>query len=195
MRLDVMPANWEEKLVLFVSYLVEQNRKSSTIKSYISGIKALLREDGIELSEDTYLITSLTKACKLQNECVRVRFPIHKELLLELLDQIDEIYDTQPYLRSLYQSLFSTAYYGMFRVGALTTGSHPVLTKDVHIAENKPKILFVLHTSKTHGKDSKPQMIKISVTRIDKHKSSFNWKCPFHLLKKYLALRSSVISY
>ena len=35
MRLDVQPECWEEKLIHFVGYLVEQNKQSSTIKSYV----------------------------------------------------------------------------------------------------------------------------------------------------------------
>ena len=70
MQLDVTPASWEEKIILFVGFLMEQNRQSATIKSYVSAIKAILREDGIILSEDTYLLTSLTKACRLKNDVV-----------------------------------------------------------------------------------------------------------------------------
>ena len=160
--LDKIPSTWEERLVLFVGYLMEQNKQSSTIKSYISAIKAILQEDRIKLSEDTYLITSLTKACRLKNDTVRVRLPIHRDLLIEIIPQVKRHFDQQHYLSILYQSLFITAYYGMFRVGELTSGDHPILAKDVHIAQNKDKVLFLLQTSKMHWKSDKPQIIKIS---------------------------------
>ena len=41
-RLDRKPETWEERLVLFVGYLVEGKKKSQTIKSYISAIRAVL---------------------------------------------------------------------------------------------------------------------------------------------------------
>ena len=63
-RLDIKPQNWEDRLILFVGYLVESNKKSSTIRSYISAIKAVLREDNVIINEDKYLLSSLTKACK-----------------------------------------------------------------------------------------------------------------------------------
>ena len=69
-KLDVKPENWEDRLVLFVGYLISGKRKSSTIKSYISAIRAILREDAVELSENKYLLTSLTKACKYKNNAV-----------------------------------------------------------------------------------------------------------------------------
>ena len=72
--------------------------------------------------------------------------------------------DTQPYLAHLYCALFSTAYYGLFHVGEITSGSHPVQVQNVHIGRNKNKVLFILLTSKTHGLYSKPQTIKITST-------------------------------
>ena len=84
------------------------------------------------------------------------------------------------YLAHLYTTILITMFYGMFRIGELTLGSHPVLANDVHIGMNKEKMLFVLHTSKTHGKGSKPQKIKIQkLSKItDNERRSNNW-CPF----------------
>ena len=64
MRLDTKPSTWEERLVLFVRFLIQQRRKSTTIRSYISAIKSVLRDDGEELNEDIFLLKSLTRACK-----------------------------------------------------------------------------------------------------------------------------------
>ena len=85
--------------------------------------------------------------------------------------------------------MFSTAYYGLFHVGELTTGDHPVLARDVHIAQNKAKMLFILCTSKTHWKNNKPQMVKItSPTVIDKTSINKGF-CPFALLRQFAAQR------
>ena len=75
-HLDVKPDSWEDRLVLFIAYLIEQKKKSSTIRSYISAIKSVLVDDSISLNQDKYLITSLTKACKYQNDTVHTRLPI-----------------------------------------------------------------------------------------------------------------------
>ena len=37
-KLDIKPNNWEDRLTLFVGYLVGKRRKSNTIRSYISAI-------------------------------------------------------------------------------------------------------------------------------------------------------------
>ena len=52
LKLDEKPNNWEDRLALFAGHLVRQNRKSSTIKSYISAVKAVLTGAGIKLNED-----------------------------------------------------------------------------------------------------------------------------------------------
>ena len=189
-KLDQKPDSWEERLVLFIGFLISKNRKSTTIKSYISAIKAVLMNDGVELCNNKCLVTSLTRACKLKNDRVSKRFPIQKGLLSMIITKISEIYDGQPYLAILYQALISTAYFGLFRIGELAEGPHAVKAKDVYLATNKRKMQFILRTSKTHGLDKKPQIIKISSESIRMKKSShINENCPYDLLRQYINSR------
>ena len=94
--------------------MVQSNRKSSTIKSYISAIRAVLQEIKIELKEDRFLLTSLMKACQLRNDVIRVRLLIQKGMLAMILRQVVKLFSDQPYLRDLYRAMFSTAYFGLF---------------------------------------------------------------------------------
>ena len=192
-KLDKKPETWEDRIVLFVGYLIDNNKKSTTIKSYVSAVKKVLLEDGVEVCENKYLISSLTKACKYVNDKVRIRLPIHKGLLQIILRQVAYMFNTeqnQPYLSALYRAMFVTAYYGLFRIGEIASGSHPVLAKDVHIGHNKNKVLFVLRTSKTHWTDVKPQTVKITSTALAvKEKKSIINACPFQLLWEYLMVR------
>ena len=104
-------------------------------------------------------------------------------------------YRNQPFLGKLFLALFSTAYFGLFRVGELTAGSHPVLATDVHIAQNKKKVLFILRTSKTHTMGNRPQQIKIASK--DRHKycrsgvsvDEQGFLCPYNILRNYLRVR------
>ena len=86
--LDVKPNTWEERIVLFTGHLVNSKLKSNSFKSYISAIKAVLLEIGYELNEDKFIINALTRACRLQNDKIRVRFPIHKDLLGLILEEL-----------------------------------------------------------------------------------------------------------
>ena len=69
-RLDKRPTNLEHSIILFIGHLVDQNKQSSTIKSYLSAIRAVLKIDGTKLNEDLFLVSSLTRACKLSNDRV-----------------------------------------------------------------------------------------------------------------------------
>ena len=136
------------------------------VKSYVSAIKAVLQDSGIKLQYDEYLMNSLTCACRLVNDQIRTRLLITHGLLNVIIKRTHDWYTSknQPYLHTLYKTLFSTAYFGLFRIGELTSGEHPVLARDVHMGFNKRKVLFILRTSKTHWKNTKPQTIKISST-------------------------------
>ena len=196
-RLDFKPKNWEQRLILFTGYLVNEGLKSSTVKTYISAIREVLRELRIPISQDNYLISSLTKACRLKNDVVVQRFPIHKGVLKLLLTELSNLYagtrDQQPYLESLYKAIYSTAYYSLLRIGEIAKSQHVILARNTHIGENKDKILFILITSKTHGKGDRPQKIKIARTPIRTHLVRSE-PCPFGLLHKYISIRPPAIN-
>ena len=91
--------------------------QSSTLKSYFSAIKHILKQDGYPWNDNKVLLSSLVKGCKLGNDKV----PIKKGLLEMLLFQIERMFDhPQPYLELMYQALFYLAYNGMMRVGELS---------------------------------------------------------------------------
>ena len=93
----------------------------------------------------------------------------------------------------------STAYFGLLRVGEVTESQHIIKAKDVHISDNKNKMMFVLRTSKTHWKDVKLQVVTISSTAVPHHMppakpvcrlvDQITLTCPFLLLEQYLMVR------
>ena len=116
LRLDVKPGNWEDRLLLFVAHLIDSKKQSATVKSYISAVKAVLQEERIELNQDQFLISSMTRACKINNDQVTTKLPIYKGLLALLLNETNKWYEqiNQPYLSILYKTLLLTAYFGLF---------------------------------------------------------------------------------
>ena len=148
------------------------------------------------LSENKYLLTSLTKACRLKNDKVRSTLPIRKGLLLLLVQSVSQLYPTQPYLCKLYRAMLMTAYYGLFTVGEIAESNHTVKAVDVHIGTNKDKMMFILHTSKTHGRDRKPQIIKIRCEALSVANNANNSQriCPFKILREYIAMQKKYIN-
>ena len=90
----------------------------------------------------------------------------------------------QPFLTILFRAIFATAYYGLFRVGELTLSQHVAKAKDVHVGDNKNKLMIVLHSSKTHSEGDKPQIIKIRSTD-NCHQKNDAIFCPFKLIQIY----------
>ena len=197
LKLDRKPKSWENRLLLYVAYLINENKQSTTIKSYISAIKAVLKDNNIVLNEDEFLLSSLMRACKICNDRVTTKLPIYKELLAIILAEVHKKSQkkNQPYLGLLYQTLFSTAYFGLFRTSELTAtpSKHAVKATDVQVGQNKKKFMLILRSSKTHCEGMPPQIIKISSTKKENtdlsHEEEQNSKlhlpCPYNLLWRY----------
>ena len=191
-RLDIIPTTWEEKLTLFCAYLVDRVNQSSTIRSYISAVKAVLRWDGYTIDEGKLQLGALIQACRLINDVVFTRLPIQLGLLEMILFEVSRIFENQPYLEKMFKALFSLAYYGLFRVGELTLSDHSIKAKNVHCGENKYKIKVYLYSSKTHGPESYPQKVKIMArdsyhnTQCGSRRRSHLNFCPFQLLRDYI---------
>ena len=143
----------------------------------MSAIRGILADEGIKLCEDSYLLTSLTSACKLINDKVRIRLPIQRSFLELILDQVDQVYPVQPYLCKVYKAIFVAGYYGLLRISEIAAGPHQILARNVHIGINKDKVLFVLLTSKMHNKGNLPQTVKI--TSLQQYQSIKY--CPFQI--------------
>ena len=68
MILDRRPPTWENRVCLYGAYLVDKGSQSTTIKSYFSAIKAILRVNGYDLNIDNVILQTLTKSCKRIND-------------------------------------------------------------------------------------------------------------------------------
>ena len=201
-RLDFKPRFWEDRIVLFVAFLINNRQlKSTTSRSYLSAIRAVLWENNIKLNEDLVLLSSLMRACKIKNDTICTRLPIQKQLLHLIVDECQRYFGKvkpKPYLGSMYKALFLSAYYGMLRVGEITQGLHGLLARNVHIGTNKKNILFILFTSKTHTQGMKPQRIKIKSSppqgkTSERQREARNIHCPFLALQNYIESRPRLL--
>lgn len=188
LSLDNMPERLDDQLCVYVAYRVERGDTSSTIQSYLSGIKFMLGQDGIEINTRTARLRALIKACKYKNDRVVHRMPISEHLLVKLVRQIDLIFSSQPYLAKLYRCMLVMGFYGMLRVGEMSTGEHPILARDVHFNHRLKKVQVILRTSKTHGLGDQPQYVKFSSndSRVFLYNKKF---CPYTVVWEFLNIR------
>ena len=197
-RLDRMPNSWEERTALFCAHIIDGGAQSQTVKSYVSAIKGVLRDDNYPWNDEKIMISSLTRACRLENDTLMCRLPIQKGLFELILFELKRELDGQFYLLTLFRALFSLAYYGLMRIGELAEGSHTIKASNIHTGTNKNKILIVLYTSKTHGTNCYPQKIKITSeepTEIGTN-STCDGKliCPFEAVRSFLRIRGGYIN-
>ena len=105
-RLDQKPDSWQQRTLLFCTYLVDCIHKSTTLKTYISAIKAVLCNDDYYWDDGQVLLGSVTRACKLSNDVVKNRFPIQLSLLELLLFEINRFWGVCNYTLKLCSRLF-----------------------------------------------------------------------------------------
>ena len=130
------------------------------------------------------------------NDKVRTRLPVHCGLLKQVLFEVQHYYlaKGQLFLHILYKAMFAFGYYGLFRVGELTNGPHAIKAVNLHIAKNKDKMLVLLHSSKTHDVNVKPQKVKITANHSEKSGRYKNRHfCPFKLVRVYLHFRGDYV--
>lgn len=161
---DDLPTTWEEKLVLYASFLADIGNASSTVASYMSAIRYVLRQDDVVLNDNSCKLASIIRACKLHNDVVSVRMLIGFNLHNLIVEEMDKYFLDlgQPYLAALYKAITVAGFYGMMRISELV-GKHAVRAEDVKISKNtlKRKVKCILRSSKTHHKGNNPQMIDI----------------------------------
>ena len=185
--------DWEDRAALFCGFLIHQERKATMIRSYMSAIKAILKLDNYKWNDDRVVLGSLIRAGRIRNDTVKTKFPIHWKLLEQLIFEVGRIFSEQPYLGQLYKTILAIGYYGLFRVGELTEGDHVIWATNVHLGTNKNKILIVLFTSKTHGKDANPQKVQIHGSYNAGKKNGLMHFCPFQLMRQYIAFRERIV--
>ena len=167
LKLDVRPANRERPVALFCAYLVDKGTKSTTIRSYISALKSILVTDGYKWDDSLIIVETIIKACKILNDKVFNRFPIRIGFLEMILFELQGMFSTDYYLAVLYKTILLVSYYGMLCISEIASFEsnvsldHLIKACNVHIGRNKPKMLLILYTSKTHGRELRPQQVKI----------------------------------
>ena len=192
LKLDVRSKLWEDRATLFIGYLINNGNQSNTVKSYISAIKHTLVADGYAWNDNLVLVRSLSKACKIINDRVMTRLPIHCGLLEMILFEVDRHFSKQLYLNVLFTTLFAISYYGLMRVGEVTCSQHVLKASDVHIALNKDKLMLILYTSKTHDRSNRPQKIKITSNRMERSgRYAHRYFFPFTLMRQFLKIRGT----
>ena len=193
-KLDHRPNNWEDRAVMFLAFMIDNGAQSSMVHSYLCTIKSVLKSDGYHWNENQVILTSMTRACRKVNDTVCCKLPITSGLLELILFEVNRVFGSQQlYLAILYQAIFAITYYGLMRISEIIESLHALKACNIHMAQNKNKILLTLHSSKTHGKDSLPQKIKIESLDDSTAFCRHRFYCPFDLIWHYWTVRGGYL--
>ncbi len=177
--LDEIPTKWEDCLILFRAHLIHKGLASRTITTYMTGVHSRLQLDGVDLSENQYLMKQMHRVAR-KRDVERVRCPISHNLLIQILKRVNLVVKTE-FEAAMFKALFSLAFFGMFRIGELVDSPHALKACNVMQAEEGEHIVCVQHSSKTLKPGELPQLVDIPPDNTE--------FCPCLLTTHYTACR------
>ncbi len=180
-RLDPIPTKWETAIEVYRGHLIERGLQSSTIASYIAGIRSRLQLDGVILQENEYAMKQMHRMAK-KKDVERIRKPVPLTLLTQALDCLHFVTDSK-YEHDLFAGIFVTAYYGMFWIGELVESVHAVKACNV-LSDDDRTVHLIQHSSKVLKPGQIPPIVEIK-PRGTKH-------CPCRVINLFSLRRQEI---
>ncbi len=146
-------------MVVFRAHLVKKGLSSRTIASYMTAVRMRLCLNGVSLHENQYLMKQMHCAAQC-HDVNRIRHPVTKTLLDQVLLRI-ELVTMSAFETSLFLSIFTLSYHGMFQIGKLVESEHALKVRNILQAENSSWLRCIQHSSKTMRPGDMPQVIDI----------------------------------
>jgi hypothetical protein len=175
------------KVALFISYLHLRGFAPTSIITYTSALGYAHKILNIQDPVQTTLIQKLlASACKI-SPSIDTRLPITKLILLNLVDSVNHM-SISHYNRLLLEAMFVIAFYGLMRIGEITTTTtnKTVLNlKQITISQNFVKIKI---SKFKHNKDGQEREILLP-------KQDQIQICPISTLTNYLLEKTIINNY
>ncbi len=189
---DTWPAPLYD-LLFYIAYMSHTGLSASTITIYISGISTMHKLNGQTDNTKSFLVTKILKGSKRKNSPkADLRLPVSFNLLKRLIQSLPFVC-TSVYESTMFASAFSLCFFGLLRVGEITSQSKGRAGKHViHISDIK----------RVRKQDSVDLHLMIRSSKTDQHSHSTtliicsqtdNSICPVHLLKGYLEVRQHAL--
>lgn len=140
-----------EDIMSFIAYMFRLELSHSTINCYISGLSFHHKISNLTDNTQLFVVRKLLEGVKRSKRQLDKRLPITIKLLDRILAILPCVCSSR-YEAKLFLSVFSLAFYGLFRVGELTVGpkgmdAHTIKIENVKV--HLDGIELFLATSKT----------------------------------------------
>lgn len=176
-------------LSLFLASLFAKGYAPSTLTSYNSAIGYLHKLNGLEDPSSSVFIIKFLQGARKTRAHVDTRLPITISILHKLVAALNTI-ASNVYYKTLYQSMFLTAFYGLLRVGEMTTFPNDKTTHCLKFRDIERHALGFTLIFRTH-KYSLPG--RVSKVVIKRQPDSIT--CPVLHMQSYLSMRGNNTGY
>lgn len=172
------------QLVDFVAYLSYKQFSPNTVKSYISGISYFCKIRSLPDPTQAFVLKKVLVGLSRRNGRVDDRKPLSFEILSSIIHLMPTICKST-YEATLFSAIFSTAFFGYFRMGELVHNSlqdpgHAIQYGDVtYLAHNNTVHIFLRH-SKT-DQEGKGSSISLTPTLLP--------ICPVRIVQSFMQAR------
>ena len=187
-----IPCSWPttaQHVIMFISFCFEEGLLPSTIATYIAGINYFHKLRNWEDFGQNFLIKKVLEGCRrLRNHGKDQRAPITFNMLINICQAL-RLVCCNGYEAKLFQSAFTLAFFGLFRISELLGKSQDsrlkALQRDDIIFLNDSKVIQVtLRVYKTNQLGV-PTLLKLPC-------ENNNLVCPVCTMLNYLQLRPNV---
>ncbi|CAG2205846.1 unnamed protein product [Mytilus edulis] len=173
-------------LVNFIAFLSVQGLSGETISSYISGVSYHHKIQGIQDTTKFFIIGKALEGIKRIQGGKRndIRAPITVQLLSDMISCLDKVCKNK-YEAALFSAVFSVAFFGLLRVGEITTSKSKSVINGSNLTISdilvRRKVLELrVRWSKT---DQKGKSVTLLIAENGKN------YCPVRLINEYLKVR------
>ena len=151
----------KQQILTFIGYLNVKNYAPTTIITYVSGLSYVHKMKGFEDPCASFVVQKFMAGALKINPSIDTRLPITLGILVQLVDALKNT-TSSPYLRSLFKAMYLVSFFGLMRVGEVTTdigGVIPLMSDQVRFASNYA-VITIKHFK--HNNSAHPMEIVIT---------------------------------
>ena len=151
-------------ITLFMAYCFEKGLSPKTITTYLAGVNYFHKLQGFTDLSSNFVIKKMLEGCHRNRMSNDKRAPLTKNILVDICSKLATVCYNN-YETSLFMSLFTLAYFGLFRASELTLARafhvcHALLVDDLTFLTGNKYVVICLRHFKTHQRGG-PVFIKL----------------------------------
>lgn len=178
--------NWpvpQQQIVLFIAYCFEIGLAPKTITTYLAGVNYYLKLNDWPTIDNFFLAKKMLEGCHRSRKSKDIRAPISGKVLMAISSVI-QVTCYNEYESKLFRSLFTMAYFGLFRVSELVAASNALVgtaLKSENIQIDQNYVVITLNKFKTNQRGD--------VVTLKLPSESNTAICPVHAADEFDQLR------